>query len=57
MSLANIHITSPCKKMQIPVVNTTESQNTFKKGKPIEHVAELEFSECTENINAKKNYD
>ena len=25
ISLANIHVTSPCKKMHIPVINTTES--------------------------------
>ena len=48
ISLANIHIASPCKKMQIPVINT-------EKGKPIGHVTELE--ECTGNINATRNYD
>ena len=49
--------------MHIPVVNTAESHITLKKvyttmsvkGKPIGQVTELE--ECTENINAAKNYD
>ena len=48
ISLANIHITSPRKKMHIPVINT-------EKGKPIRHVTELE--EHTGNINATRNYD
>ena len=52
ISLANIHVTSPCKKMHIPVINTTEIQITLKKGKPIRQVTELE--ECTENINVIK---
>ena len=55
ISLADIHVTSPCKKMHIPVLNTTESQITLKKGKPIGQVTALE--ECTENINTTKNYD
>ena len=53
ISLAN-HVTSPCKKMHMPVTNTTESHITLKKGKPIGQVSELE--ECTENINATKSY-
>ena len=55
ISLANIHVTSPCKKMHIPVTKTTESHITLKKGKPIGQVTELK--ECSENINAKTNYD
>ena len=35
ISLANIQVTSPSKKMHIPVSNTTESNITSKKGKPI----------------------
>ena len=53
--LTNIHLTSPCKKMHMPVINTTESQITLKKGKPIEKVTELE--ERIESINATKSYD
>ena len=41
--------------MHIPVIITTESHITLKKEKPIGQVTELE--ECTENINATKNYD
>ena len=52
ISLANIHLTSLCKKLHIPVTNTTESHITLKKGKPIGQVTEL--GECTENINATK---
>ena len=55
ISLANIHLTSLCKKLHIPVTNTTESHITLKKGKPIGQVTELK--ECSENINAKTNYD
>ena len=35
ISLANIHVTSSCKKMHISVINTTESHITLKKGKPL----------------------
>ena len=55
ISLANIPITSPCKKMHTPAFNTKQSQITLKKGKPIGQVTKLE--ECTENINSTKNYD
>ena len=55
ISLANIHLPSLCKKLHIPVTNTTESHITLKKGKPIGQVTELK--ECSENINAKTNYD
>ena len=55
ISLANIYLTSLCKKLDIPVTNTTESHITLKKGKPIGQVTELK--ECSENINAKTNYD
>ena len=41
--------------MHIPVITSTESHVTLKKGKPIGQVTVLE--ECTENINAIKNYD
>ena len=41
--------------MHIPVINTTESHITLKKRKPIGQVTKLE--ECTEKINATKNYD
>ena len=55
ISLANIYLTSLCKKLDIPVTNTTESHITLKKGKPIGQVTELK--ECSENTNAKTNYD
>ena len=41
ISLANIQVTSPSKKMHILVSNTTESNITSKKGKPI---GELELN-------------